>query len=154
MKSFEVIHCVFYPPFPPGWGRSTLRASRPSTFCGSTSPCTSSAGPSCAATSPRRGSSRPRAPTTSTWPCCWSSCSCPRCPPSTPSSPSRPPSTAAPSGGTSHWFHQDGGGCDGEHWSQSGLGLGFYYCHSAFVSATTLGALAHQHLQFPSFSCI
>lgn len=65
---------------------------------GSTCPCTCSAGPSCAAMCPRKGSSRPLAPTTSTWPCCWSSSSFPLCLPSTPSSPSPLPLTVDPSG--------------------------------------------------------
>lgn len=59
----------------------------PWTSFGSTCPCTCSVGLSCAAMCRRKESSRPLAPTTFTWPCCWSSSSCPLCPPSTPLSP-------------------------------------------------------------------
>lgn len=83
---------------PPGWVLSMPPVYPPWISCASTCPCTSSAGLSCAATSHKKESSRRRAPTTSTWPCCWSSSSCPPCLPSTPSSPSLRLSTVDRSG--------------------------------------------------------
>lgn len=84
--------------FPAGWVPSMPPACPLWTSSGSTCPCTYSAGPWCAVMCRRKGSSRPLAPTTSTWPCCWSFSSCPLCLPSTPSSPSPHPLTVDPSG--------------------------------------------------------
>lgn len=61
-------------------------------------PCTSSAGLWCAAMYHRKESLRPRVPTTFTWPCYWSSSSCPPCLPSTLLSPSLRLLTVDPSG--------------------------------------------------------
>lgn len=83
---------------PPGWVLSTPLVYLPWISCASTCPCTSSAGLWCAATSHRKESSKPRAPTTSTWPCYLSSSSCPPCLPSTPLSPSLHLLTVDPSG--------------------------------------------------------
>jgi len=65
---------------------------------GSMCPCTCSAGLWCAVMCLRKGSSKPQAPTTSTWPCCWSSSFCPHCLLSTPLSPFPLRLTADPSG--------------------------------------------------------
>lgn len=85
----------------PGWVLSTPPACPPWTSSASTCPCTCSVGPWCVVMCRRKGSSRPLAPTTSTWPCCWSSYSFPLCPPSTPSSPSPLHLTVDHSG---NWF--------------------------------------------------
>lgn len=71
----------------------------------STCPCTCSAGLWCVVMCRRKGSSRPLVPTTSTWPCCWSSSSCPLCLPSTPSSPSPLPLTVDPLGNDASSFN-------------------------------------------------
>lgn len=65
---------------------------------GSMCPCTCSAGPWCAAMCHRKESSKLLGPIISTWPCCWSSSSCPLCLPYTPSSPSPHHLTVDPSG--------------------------------------------------------
>lgn len=98
METFLGPTQCFAESFPPGWVLSTPPACLLWTSFDSMCPCTCNAGLSCAVTCHRKGSSRPLAPTTSTWPCCSSSSSCPRYLPFIPLSPFPLLLTVAPSG--------------------------------------------------------